>query len=507
MGQTAPVLTRMKVCILLALAALALAGLPRPEEARDDPQPEEFGDLDFGDLDPEDGLDEDQFETEFGLDPITDPAEKAKRKTALKDAEAEVEKEKYLNGKADWFEQINEFSDLPEDEFEKEKTGDLTTNFTRGFGLLVPEIKPVDEISERYIESLLARRASVPASYSAVSAGIVSSVKDQGTCGSCVAFASMAAIETCMKKASGGKLADFSEQQIIDCGYGKNGARGCNGAHTSAYVKYVADTSLALTHESTYPYLNKAPKLTCPTVKAYNTGAKVVKSYFTYSGDETKLKALVAEHGAVVTAVNAAGPFAKYAGGVFSGCTSNKQNHAVTVVGYGTANGVDYWLIKNSWGTTWGEKGYIRLKRGVGMCGIGKEIAFPSCQKVAGATSAPLTTKKPCKDVYDNCPQIAKTNCKQYGSKCAKSCGLCAGMTPVASNKCADRMKNCAAMAKRFCYQTKMKTDCCISCGLGKGMTPAKSNTCWDRYSNCSELCDSDAAATLCKKSCSSKCK
>ena len=85
----------------------------------------------------------------------------------------------------------------------------------------------------------------------------------------------MAAIETCMKKASGGKLADFSEQQIVDCGYGKNGARGCNGASTYAYIKYVADTSLALTHESTYPYLNTSPKLTCPTnLKAYNTGAK-----------------------------------------------------------------------------------------------------------------------------------------------------------------------------------------------------------------------------------------
>ena len=144
---------------------------------------------DFGDLDPEDGLDEDQFETEFGLDPITDPAEKAKRKEALKEAEDEVKKEnkKYLNGKADWFEEINEFSDLPKDEFEKQKTGDVET-FTRGFGLLEPEIKPVDEISERYIESLLARRASVPASYSAVSAGLVSSVKDQGSCGSCVAF-------------------------------------------------------------------------------------------------------------------------------------------------------------------------------------------------------------------------------------------------------------------------------------------------------------------------------
>merc|ERR1719264_45652 len=478
----------MKVCIFLALTALALAGIPRPEVARDDAPQTEVDYVVFDDLDPDDNLDEDQFESQFGLDPVTDPKEKAKRKEALKEAEAEVKKEneKYLNGKADWFEEINEFSNLPKDEFEKEKTGDVET-YARG--LLEPEIKPVDEISERYIESLLASRASVPASYSAVSAGLVSSVKNQKTCGSCVAFASMAAIETCMKKASGGKLADFSEQQIVDCGYGKNGARGCNGASTYAYIKYVVDNSLALTHESTYPYLNTSPKLTCPTVKAYNTGAKVVKSYYTYSGDETKLKALVAEHGAVVTAVAAAGAFSKYAGGVFSGCTSNKQDHAVTVVGYGTANGVDYWLIKNSWGSSWGEKGYIRLKRGVGMCGIGKSLAVPSCQKVAGATSAPLTTKKPCVDKYSNCPTLAKTNCKQFGSKCAKSCGLCAGMTPVASNKCADRYRNCASLAKTSCYQTSLKTDCCISCGLGKGMTPAKSNTCWEKYGNCSSLC------------------
>ena len=85
--------------------------------------------VDFDDLDPDDNLDEDQFESQFGLDPVTDPKEKAKRKEALKEAEAEVKKEneKYLNGKADWFEEINEFSDLPKDEFEKEKTGDVET--------------------------------------------------------------------------------------------------------------------------------------------------------------------------------------------------------------------------------------------------------------------------------------------------------------------------------------------------------------------------------------------
>ena len=134
----------MKVFILLALVALCLCGIPRPEEAREDaPQPE-VDYVVFDDLDADDTLTEEEFEEEFGLDPVTDPEEKAKREEALEEAEAEVkaENEKYLNGQAEWFEEINEFSDLPKDEFEKEKTGDVDTDYARG--LLEPEIKPVD---------------------------------------------------------------------------------------------------------------------------------------------------------------------------------------------------------------------------------------------------------------------------------------------------------------------------------------------------------------------------
>ena len=72
--------------------------------------------------------------------------------------------------------------------------------------------------------------------------------------------------------------------------------------------------------------------------------------YYTYRGDEETMARLVAEHGAVVTSVNADGPFMDYGGGVFAGCTSSDTNHAVTVVGYGSDNGQDYWLVKNSWG-------------------------------------------------------------------------------------------------------------------------------------------------------------
>merc|ERR1719266_2471713 len=426
------------------------------------------------DLDPEDNLNEDEFEEYFHLPLVTDPEEHERREEALKENEALIKEnnEKYMEGIVSWWDAVNEFADLPTDEFEQQKTG--VSNGLYGRGLLQPsEEDRLDERSERYFDRFRHSRAAAPSSYSSVDLGLVSPVKSQKNCGSCVAFSNMAMVETCFKKVTG-VFGDYSEQQFVDCGYGKYGANGCNGAPVFSYVKWAAKSGESLTHESTYPYLNTNPKLTCPAnLKAYNQGAKVTDSYYSYKGDEETLKKLVHEHGAVVTAVKAEGPFQDYSGGIFAGCPkSDSTDHAVTVVGYGTANGVDYWLIKNSWGSSWGEKGYIRLKRGVGMCGIGSDLAFPSCEKVSGATSAPLTTKKPCVDKYTNCPSLAKTHCSTLGMKCAKSCGKCAGMTPVASNSCADQFGNCKELAQTMCYRSRVKKACCISCGLGKGMTP-----------------------------------
>merc|ERR1711962_1023735 len=204
----------------------------------------------------------------------------------------EEENEEFQEGKRTWFDELNEFSDLPQDEFKKHKTGDLKPEgVDRKFGLgaLEPQgAERVDAESERYFanfrESMRTNRASVPNTYNSVSLGHVSEVKNQKDCGSCVAFSNMAAVETCFKRVTGA-FSDFSEQQLVDCGYGK--------------------------------------------------------------------------HGAVVTSVAAYGPMQEYKGGIFSGCTTTKTDHAVTVVGYGSEGGVDYWLIKNSWGSNWGENGYI----------------------------------------------------------------------------------------------------------------------------------------------------
>jgi Papain family cysteine protease/ShK domain-like len=292
--------------------------------------------------------------------------------------------------------------------------------------------------------------------------GFVSPIKNQYDCGSCVAFASMAAVETCFRKLTG-VFGDYAEQEFVDCAYGQNGANGCNGAPPSAYLQWATAKQFQFAHESQYPYLNLAPKLSCPaTMPIYHQGAKVNTSYYTYSSNEALLQQLVYTYGAVVSTVKASGPFELYSGGIFAGCNpGNDTDHAIAVVGWGTAGGVDYWLIKNSWGPSWGESGFIRLKRGVGMCGIGQTASVVSCVPVPGATDAPLTTAKPCVDAYSNC----------------------------------------ADLAVNYCYQPSIASSCYKSCGLCPGMTPAKSNTCFDTYSNCATLCGT-SYKSVCKKSC-----
>ena len=99
------------------------------------------------------------------------------------------------------------------------------------------------------------------------------------------------------------------------------------------------------------------------------------------------MRQMVSEHGVAVTTVVANADFRKYKGGVFAGCKQQKNkvqekpNHVVAVVGFGKdAGGKPYWLVQNSRGPTWGEKGYIRIQRGVGMCGIGKALAYVECE-------------------------------------------------------------------------------------------------------------------------------
>merc|ERR1711988_1986203 len=200
-------------------------------------------------------LDEDEFLEIFNLPSIDDPEEKEKRAETLKEHEKEVleNNEAYLAGNQTWWDEINEYSDLTDEEFD------------RG---LINKPLPYDEESERFFDGYRYSRSSVPASYNSVTLGNVSPVKHQGSCGSCVAFATMALVETCFKKEVG-VFGDYSEQHFVDCAYDGIDVSGCNGATLQGYAKWLKEKSPKLAHETTYPY--KATQQTCPPPTSSST--------------------------------------------------------------------------------------------------------------------------------------------------------------------------------------------------------------------------------------------
>ena len=173
-------------------------------------------------------------------------------------------------------------------------------------------------------------------------------------------------------------------------------ANGCNGATIGAYQQYLASAGGTVSHEAQYPYLDRDPNLYCANKPKWNTGAKVSRAVIDYRCDEDKLKQLVYKYGAVATGIYASDPgFSNTYKGVFSGCSTKSINHAVTVVGWGTQNGTPYWIVKNSWGSSWGDGGYIKIRRGSSECGIGGNCAATECTYTGGYTPAPVAPPPP----------------------------------------------------------------------------------------------------------------
>jgi len=209
---------------------------------------------------------------------------------------------------------------------------------------------------------------SMPTSVDWTDKGYVTPVKNQGQCGSCWAFSTTGNIEGQHFKKTG-KLVSLSEQQLVDCDRKQD--QGCNGGLPSNAFQYIEGTGLE--SESDYPY--RGVDGTCQYSKS--KVAATVSGWKKISTNETQIAAQVAAVGPLSIGINA-GPMQFYAGGVSCPwkilCNPKQLDHGVLIVGYGTENGKDYWKIKNSWGSGWGEKGYYRICRGKGACGLNNMV-------------------------------------------------------------------------------------------------------------------------------------
>jgi C1A family cysteine protease len=253
---------------------------------------------------------------------------------------------------------INKFTHVPGDEF-RSSLGFISKKARSNPNLRTNSNRP--------------KRAAAPASLNYTAQGMVSAVKDQGECGCCWTFSTTGALEGAYFKKYG-KLMSFSEQMLVEC---FQTYAGCDGGVVADAVDYV-NTLGGIATEAGYPYTSQNGNYgSCKLPSIPLT--PMAPLYADVNEDDTSLMNALVQGGIPVSvSVGVGDPFQNYISGVMdpsSACVS-EINHAVLLVGYGVdaATGLPYWLVKNSWSSSWGENGYFRLRRDISdSCGINEE--------------------------------------------------------------------------------------------------------------------------------------
>jgi len=254
---------------------------------------------------------------------------------------------KHNAGNDTWIAGINQFSDMTEAEFSR------LLGAVAPFGYENNEVNlpqpPANDVDWR------------------TKGAVLTTVKNQGQCGSCWAFSTTGTLEGYEFLVKKLPLVSLSEQQLVDCA--KPGNSGCNGGMPERALAWLGKNG-GPCNQQDYPYT--ARDGTC------KKGCKPVFSIqgaFTAKGEDNLVKLLNVQP--VSVAIDASSAVSSYKGGVFSGpCSSSSINHAVLAVGYTD----QYWIVKNSWGGSWGTQGYINMARGKNVCNINSYLAVPSPQ-------------------------------------------------------------------------------------------------------------------------------
>jgi C1A family cysteine protease len=282
---------------------------------------------------------------------------------------------KYQNGESTYALRLNQFSDMNSKEFRTYVHGHDGSCIKKSKKKFFRPLKNL----EKKLESVVDNAKSNPTSVDWTTKGVVTGVKNQGNCGSCWAFSTTGSIE-CVSAISTGKLISLSEQQLMDCSRSE-GNLACSGGLMDYAFEYVKKEG-GLCTEADYPYKAKdsffCKANECTKYDAITGYVDVKKK------SASDLETAVAS-GCVSVAIEAdQTAFQSYSSGVLTGKCGTSLDHGVLVVGYGEESGEKFWKVKNSWGDTWGESGYVNIckecskNEGRGECGILMSASYPT---------------------------------------------------------------------------------------------------------------------------------